>query len=179
MSDHRQEQLEPLIAVARAVKTRGLKGEIIAELLTDFPERFETTLRLIGVAQNGQRRTVELERFWFHQDRLVLKLAGYDSIESASALIGYEFAVPESERVQLAEDQFYNWELEGCAVETVGGESIGNVREVMSTRGMNTLVVEDDAHHEYLIPIAHSIVLGVDIVHKRIQVDPPEGLLEL
>src|SRR6266550_4006873 len=124
---------QPLVIVACALKPRGLKGEIVAELLTDFPERFDQIEQFFAISPQGERTAVELERFSFHKDRVVLKLAGYDSIESASTLVGYEFAVPESERVELADDEFYDWELEGCRVKTVDGQSVGQVTEVMRT----------------------------------------------
>src|ERR671939_670227 len=73
---------EELVAVARAVKARGLRGEVVAELLTDFPERFEGLERLIAVAPDGSLTTLEIEEHWFHGDRLVFKFAGFDSIEA-------------------------------------------------------------------------------------------------
>lgn len=180
MNEERQESAEGLVAVARAVKTRGLKGEIVADLLTDFPDRFESISHLIAIAPDGKRRTIELESYWLHQSRIVLKLAGYDSIESANVLVGYEFAVPESERVQLPEGHFYDWELEGCVVESVAGRLIGRVREVMRIGGgVEMLVVENDAQQEHLVPLVQSIVVDVDLARKRVQIDPPEGLLDL
>ena len=168
-----------LVAVARAVKTRGLRGEVAAELLTDFPERFEGLDNLIAVAPDGSRTTLALEEHWFHGERIVLKFAGYDSIEEAARLVGFEFAVPESERVELEEDEFYDWELAGCRVETVGGEQLGAVREVMRTGGVEVLVVEGEAGREYLIPMAEDICVEIDIESKLVRVDPPEGLLEM
>lgn len=185
MSD---EKLEPgaddstageLVAVARAVKTRGLRGELVAELLTDFPERFAGLENLIAVAPDGQRLSLALEEHWFQSGRIVLKFAGYDSIEEAAALVGYEFAVPETERVELAADEFYDWELAGCRVETVEGERLGVVREVMRTGGVELLMVENEtAQREYLIPLAETICVEIDTEQKLIRVDPPEGLLE-
>ena len=170
---------EPLVLVARAVKTRGLKGEIVADLLTDFPERFERTLRLFAVAPDGVRRVVDLELHWFLKGRIVLKIAGYDNVEAARTLIGYDFAVPESERVELPADHFYNWELEGCRVETVEGQMLGQVRRVLRTGGVELLVIENDQKREYLVPMVESIVRRIDVPQKLIVVDPPEGLLEL
>lgn len=169
-----------LVAVARAAKTRGLRGELVADLLTDFPERFEELEELIAVAPDGKRTTLFLEDHWFQGGRIVLKFAGYDSIEAASALIGYEFAVPETERVELEEDEFYDWELIGCRVETVEGEELGLVSEVLRTGGdAEVLVVEKaDAKREHLIPLAETICVEIDIENKLIRVDPPEGLLE-
>ena len=123
---------DDLIVIARAVRTHGLKGEIVAELLTDFPERFEELETLILVSPSGARRPVRIEKHWFQKDRVVLKLAGYDDIEVAKELIGYDFAVEESERVPLAADEFYDWELEGCTV-MAGDKNIGQVRSVMRT----------------------------------------------
>ena len=180
MREELQESAESVVAVARAVKTRGLKGELVAELLTDFPDRFADVSELIAVAPDGKRSVVELESYWFHQSRVILKLAGYDSIETASAFVGYEFAVPESSRVQLPEDQFYDWELEKCVVETTSGELIGHVRDVMRVGGgVEMLVVESDKKHEHLIPMVQSIVIDIDTARKRIRIDPPQGLLEL
>jgi 16S rRNA processing protein RimM len=108
-----------------------------------------------------------------------LKFAGYDSIEEAAKLVGYEFAVPEAERVELEEDEFYDWELAGCRVETISGEQLGTVRGVMRTGGVDMLVVEADAGREYLIPMAEDICVRIDIENKLVRVDPPEGLLEM
>jgi 16S rRNA processing protein RimM len=170
---------DELIAVAHAVRTRGLRGELVAELLTDFPERFEGLENLIAVAPGGKRMTLTLEEHWFQSGRIILKFAGYDSVEDASALIGYEFAVLEAERVELPEDEFYDWELEGCRVESVEGEEIGRVREVVRTGGVEVLVVDNEAtKREHLIPLAEEICVEIDVEHRLIRVDAPEGLLE-
>lgn len=167
-----------LVLIARAVKTHGLKGEVVAELLTDFPERFEDLDEVVIISPSGEQKTGSIEDFWFQKDRVVLKLGGYDDVDAAKQLIGYEFAVPESDRVQLEEDEFYDWELEGCTVK-VGDESIGQVRSVMKTGGAEILVVSDESGKETLVPLASDIVLEIDPAAKTIVVDPPEGLLDL
>lgn len=171
---------DDLVAVARAVRTRGLRGEVVADLLTDFPERFENLERLIAVAPDGARQNLIIEEHWFQKGRIVLKFVGYDSIESAAALIGSEFAVPEAERVELPEDVFYDWELEGCRVETLEGEEVGRVREVLRTGGVEVLVVssEQEARREHLIPLAETICVEINVDEKLIRIDAPEGLLE-
>lgn len=170
---------DDLVAVALAVRTRGLRGEIVADLLTDFPERFEGLENLIAVAPDGARTELKLEEHWFQGARVILKFAGYDSIEAAGALVGFEFAVHEAERVELEEDEFYDWELQGCRVETVSGEQLGTVREVLRTGGVEVLVVENTAtKREHLIPLAEEICVEIDIEGKLIRVDPPEGMLE-
>ena len=169
---------DDLIVIARAVRTHGLKGEIVAELLTDFPERFDDVEELVVVAPSGERRMGQLEGYWFQKDRVVLKLAGYDDIEQAKELIGSDFAVRESERVPLDEDEYYDWELEGCTVK-VGDESIGEVRSLLRTGGAEILVINDNAGKEQLVPLATPIIVEVNVAAKTIVIDPPEGLLEL
>lgn len=168
---------DDLILIARALRTRGLKGEIVAELLTDFPERFEDVDELILVSPSGERKLGQLEDFWFQKNRVVLKLSAYDDVEHAQELVGYDFALPESERVQLEADEFYDWELEGCTVK-VDEKSIGKVQSVMKTGGTEILVVADDSGKEQLIPLAAEIVVKIDKAARLILVDPPEGLLE-
>src|ERR1043165_9230596 len=90
-----------LVLIARAVRPRGLKGEIVAELLTDFPDRFEELEELILLSPSGERTTKRLEEYWFQNDRVVLKVAGYDDGEAARGLGGFEFAVSEQDRVPL------------------------------------------------------------------------------
>ena len=169
---------DDLVVIARAVRTHGLKGEIVAELLTDFPERFEELEELILVSPSGERKLIQLEDFWFQKDRVVLKLAGCDDVDSAKQLVGYDFAVEEADRVPLEEDEFYDWELEGCTVK-VGDKSIGQVQSVMKTGGAEILVIADDAGKEQLVPLAAEIVVKVDTDARVILIDPPEGLLEL
>ena len=173
-----EDRASELVVIARAVKPRGLKGEIVAELLTDFPDRFEDVEELVLVSPRGERTTKRLEDFWFQNDRVVLKLAGYNDVETAKELVGFAFAVPEAERVPLPADHFYDWELEGCAVK-VGDDKIGTVSAVLKTGGAEILVVTDKTGKERLIPLADSIVVKIDTAEKTIVVDPPEGLLDL
>lgn len=168
-----------LIVVAHIAKARGLRGEVVADLLTDFPERFENLETLIGQAADGTQRSLQIEEQWFHGDRLILKFAGFDRIEEAKELVGYDLGVPAEERVQLPQDNFYDWELVGCRVETTGGQCVGEVKEIMRTGGVELLKVFDDAGRDRLIPMVSDICVSIDIKGKLIKIDPPEGLLEL
>ena len=169
--------MEELVTIAKIVKPRGLRGELVAELLTDFPERFENLKKVIGVRPDGGRRDLRIEDAWFQKDRVVLRFEGIDSIEQADTLRDIEICVPQSETVELDADEYFDWQLEGCEVKTNDGERIGKVREVMRTGGTENLVVDGDGR-DYLIPFAGSICTEVDVEGKLIRVDLPEGLLE-
>ena len=169
--------MEDLVAVARVIKPRGLKGEVVADILTDFPERFDGLENVTAVTPDGKRLELKIEEHWFQQGRMVLKFAGSDSVESAEGLRGCEVCVAENEAVELESDEFYDWQLAGCKVETLSGETVGTIREIMRAGGSELLVVEGD--REYLIPFVAAICTEVDVENKVIRVDPPEGLLEL
>lgn len=169
--------MEDLVAIAKIVRCRGLRGELVADVLTDFPERFDGLVNVIGLLPDGTRTDLKIEDSWFQKDRIVFRFSGFDSIEKADTLRGVEICIPESDAAELDEDEFFDWQLEGCEVETIGGERIGVVRELMRTGGTEILVVEN-AGREYLIPFAETICTDVDVESKRIRVDPPEGLLE-
>lgn len=169
-----------LVLVARVAKPRGVRGEVACNLLTDFPERFEGLEELIAVFPGGRRERLTLEGYWLHGDRIVLKLGGFDSPEASAALKGCELAVPESEAVELEEGEFYDWQLEGCRVETIEGVAVGTVREVLHTGGeAPVLVIRDETERESLVPLAESICVEIDVDAKLIRVDAPEGLLEI
>ena len=168
-----------LIVVAHIVKTRGLRGEVVADLLTDFPDRFENLKSLTGISAEGSQRSLQIEEHWFHGHRLVLKFAGFDSIDEAKQLVNYDLAIPAAERIELPSDSFYEWELIGSLVETIGGQNIGEVKGVMRTGGVELLSVVDESGRDRLIPMAADIVVEIDKDKKLIRIDPPEGLLEL
>ena len=170
---------DDLIVVARIARTRGLRGEVVADLLTDFPGRFEALESVIAIAPDGSHRSLQIEEHWFQAKRIIFKFADYDSIDEARELAGLQLAVPASDRIELPKDQFYEWELAGCRVQATDGKSIGVVREVMRTGGVEILVVVGDTGGELLIPMAQEICVEIDIDQKLIRVDPPEGLLEL
>jgi len=167
---------EDLVAVAKVVRPRGLKGELFASVLTDFPDRFEGLREIIVVPRSGTPEHVRIEDFRFQNDRLLLKIEGIDSVDSAERLRDAEICVLESDAVALEEDEFFDWQLTGCRVETLEGAPLGSVREIMRTGGTELLVV--DGERELLIPFVDSICPVVDVQNRIIRVDPPEGLLE-
>lgn len=166
-----------LVAIAKLTKSRGIRGEMVGQVLTDFPERFENLEKVFAVCADGKTSELKIEKFWFQKERIILKFEGFDSIEAAETLRDCEICVSETEAVELEDGEFFDWELEGCTVETLAGEPLGIVRELMRTGGTEILVVES-GEKEYLIPFAETICTEVDVENKLIKVDAPEGLLE-
>jgi 16S rRNA processing protein RimM len=172
------------LAVARIAKAQGRRGEVAAEILTDFPERFQKLRGVTLEHPGGERESAEIENAWPHKGGIILKFSGVDSISSAERLRGTHVLIPESQRVQLPAGSFYVWELAGCRVmRNCGGsaEEIGTVIEVERTAGADLLHVESakSSKREVLIPLAEAICKRIDTRTREIWVDPPEDLLDL
>ncbi len=97
----------------------------------------------------------------------------------AQALVGADIFVPEDELQPPADDTFYTHQLLGCRVVTVGGVEVGAVEDILSAGGSDLLVVRSGEKKEILIPFSREICREVDVVSRRIVVDPPDGLLDL
>lgn len=169
--------MNDLVAIARVARPHGIRGEVIADILTDFPERFEVLESVTAKLIDSSPAELKIERFRFHQGRVMFKFAGIDTVEAAEQLRNAEICVAEAEAVELEADEYFDWELEGCRVATLAGEELGTVAEVMRTGGTEILVIRG-GERELLVPFARAICPEVDIENKRIVVDPPEGLLE-
>ncbi len=169
------------LAVARIVRPQGRHGEVVAEILTDFPQRFRDTRHVFLETAGTAPISMELEKAWHHKGRIVLKFPGIDSIEKASALRGRHVLVPVEEKTALPLNHYYLWQLQGCRVlqERKGEvEEVGTVTEVESTGGVDLLHVATP-RGEVLIPFAQEICRRIDTQAQTIVIDPPEDLLEL
>jgi 16S rRNA processing protein RimM len=179
------------VTVARVVRPHGLRGEVAAEILTDFPERL-TRLKQAYLydakkdAARGSGANAELgRRVGVRSCRLshsrggqaLFHFEGSDSIADAEKLRGLEVRIPLAERAPLPGGSYYVTDLVGCEVREKDA-AIGVVRDVEFTGGAPLLAV-DSPRGEVLIPLAEEICVNVDLAARRIDVVLPEGLLEL
>ena len=108
---------------------------------------------------------------------LILKLRGIDSIAEVERRVGAQLVIAETELPPVEEGLFYTFHLKGCTV-TTQGESLGIVTDVLDSGGTHILKV-DGKDGEILIPFAQSYLRKVDLGQRRIDVELPEGLLDL
>ncbi|HEV8046115.1 MAG TPA: ribosome maturation factor RimM [Terriglobales bacterium] len=166
------------MTLARVRKTQGRRGEIAVELHSDVPDRFRVGLRLFALAQEGNRRELQIEEFWPHKGDLVLKFSGIDSISDAETLIGCELQVPRSERARLESGWNYVSDLIGCVVFDVNCE-VGKVEDVQFGAGEAPLLIVGAGSKRHEIPYAEAYLKSVDLEHKQIHMQLPEGMLDL
>jgi 16S rRNA processing protein RimM len=176
-----QQEADKFLAVARIVRPQGRRGEVVAEILTDFPQRFAELPRAYLENPGSQPQPVRVESVWRHKGRIVLKFSGVDSIDQANRLRGMHVLILREERMPLPAHQYYVWELEGCRVITARQgvtSEVGTVTDVEPTGGVDLLHVATP-RGEVLIPLAQDICKRIDTAAKIIVIDPPEDLLEL
>jgi 16S rRNA processing protein RimM len=169
------------ITLARVVRPRGRRGEVAAEILTDFPERLPSLREVFLWDGRGEPRRAKVRECWLHNGRAIFLFEGCDSINDAEKFRGLEVQVPLSARVPLEPGRHYVSDLSGCEV-WEGAERLGVVRDVQFggeiVRGTPLLVVETP-QGELLVPLAEEICTTIDPIGRRIEVKLPEGLREL
>ena len=187
------------VTVARILRARGNKGEVAAELLTDFPERLPEIKEMFLREQSGACRGVVLRAFWVdrnHPGRGVFHFEGVTSINDAEKLRGLEVQIPLECRAEVPAGSFFVTDLIGCSVFEIPAATaamssspcslsetptlLGKVRDVYFPGQAGTpLLALDTANGELLIPLAEDICKRLDVVARRIEVQLPEGLREL
>jgi 16S rRNA processing protein RimM len=173
--------------LARVGKTQGRKGEVLCEILTDFPEKFAERKRvclLTAAGDAGETASeAEVESHWLHKGCVVLKFAGVDSMTAAEGLRGQVVAIPKAERAVLGEDEVYAGDLIGCELVDVRTETpvvVGVIEDVDREAGpVALLVVAGVADgEEILVPFAKAYLRRIDVEGRRVEMALPEGLVE-
>jgi 16S rRNA processing protein RimM len=170
------------VTLARILRARGLRGEVAAEILTDFPERLPK-LREVWLADGRSApRRVGVQRCWLSTSRggqAIFHFADINNIDAAETLRGLEVQVPIEQRARLEAGNYFVGDLVGCEVWEAGALSaLGSVRDVELPGGTPLLAV-DTNDGEVLVPLAAEFCVRIDVKAKRIDVILPEGLRDL
>jgi 16S rRNA processing protein RimM len=170
------------LVVGRVVKAHGITGEVVVEIRTDDPDiRFAPGTTLRARRRDEPERDYVVDSAHEHGGRLLVRLDGVADRDAAESLRGTLFVV-DSEALPPIDDpdEFYDHQLEGLRVLTTGGTRVGTVAEVLHTAAGELLAVRTEGDGgEVLIPFVSAIVISVSLEDQTIEIDPPEGLLEL
>ena len=191
------------VLVARILRARGNKGEVAAEVLTDFPERLTKWQEVfVGEAEGrSEPRRTRLKSCWLsqnHRGQAVFHFEGVNSISEAEQFRGLDVLLPFEQRVTLPAGQYFVSDLIGCSVfenpalPPVVASSpcslaeapalLGTVRDVQFPgEGISgtPLLEVDTSRGGILIPLAVDICTKIDTAARRIDVILPEGLRDL
>ena len=156
-------------------RAHGIRGQIVVNPETDFMEDRFRAGRAVLIGPSDRTREYAIREVRFHQGRPIVALAGVETMTEAEALAGSEVWIAEAELAPLPERTYYRHDLVGCEVYDLTGASVGRVTAVEGSIDRSYLVVDE----HMLIPLVGGIVTAVDIVGKRVTIDPPEGLIDL
>ena len=167
--------MDLFVSVALIIKTRGVKGEVVADLLTDFPKRF-ASVRSVRILRGDQAFDETLESYWFHGGRVILRFQGRETPETAAPLVGGYVQVREEERFVPPRNTYYHSDLIGCQVEEEG-QVLGIVTGIFEAGPDHAnLVVQTTNGTEVMIPLVKQFVKKVDITGKVIRIKSLLGL---
>jgi 16S rRNA processing protein RimM len=170
------------LVVGRVVKAHGITGEVVVDIRTDDPDlRFAPGTTLRGrAAKGGAERHYVVESAREHSGRLLVRLEAVADRNTAESLKGTIFVVDSEDLPPIEDpDEFYDHQLEGLRVVTTAGQPVGTVAEVLHTAAGELLAVRAAEGREVLVPFVSAIVTSVSLSGQTIEIDPPEGLLEL
>ncbi len=170
------------LVVGRVVKAHGVTGEVVVEVRTDDPDsRFTPGAALRGrPSRGGAERPFVIDAVREHAGRLLVRLAGVADREAADALRGTLFLVDSADLPPIdAPDEYYDHQLAGLTVRTLDGAGVGTVTEVLHTAAGELLSVRAPDGREVLVPFVSAIVAAVSLDDSTIEIDPPDGLLDL
>jgi 16S rRNA processing protein RimM len=165
---------EPVyLAIGFLRRAHGLRGEIIMDLHTDFPERLKSGRKLFV---GEDRKPVELASARPHAKGMLVKFEGIDSPEGAGQLRNQWVYVRASDVPGLPEGKLYQHELFGFEVVDEDGASLGQLVEILETGANDVYVVRNGAGKEILLPAIPSVILELDAPGRRMRVHVLEGL---
>jgi 16S rRNA processing protein RimM len=170
------------LVIGRIAKAHGVTGEVVVDVRTDDPaERFAPGAVLRGrKPRGGPERSFIVETVREHSGRLLVRLTGVGDRNAADELRGTLFLVESADLPPIEDpDEFYDHQLEGLAVRTLDGTAVGTVTEVLHTAAGELLSIKRSEGGELLVPFVSAIVTAVSLAEGTVDIDPPDGLLNI
>jgi 16S rRNA processing protein RimM len=163
------------LVIGKVRRSHGVHGEVVAEILTDFPERLRPK-RAIYLGEKHMKLTIASQRP--HNEGLLLGFEGITTPEKAGRYRNQILSIAASEVSELPEGEFYFHELLGLEVVDEAGNLLGTLTEILETGANDVYAVTDSAGHELLLPAIPEVVLDVDLDAKTMKVRLLPGLVD-
>ncbi|MBN2005289.1 MAG: 16S rRNA processing protein RimM [Anaerolineae bacterium] len=170
-----KKQPEPrYLVVGRILRPHGVRGELRAEILTDYPQHL-AEVHTLYVGDDYQPYTLQAVRF--HQNVMLLTLKDCADRDAAEGLRGALVSIAIKDAVPLEEDEYYHFQLVGLQVVGDEGEALGEIVEVFTAPGANDVYVVHGSRGEILLPAISEVVKHIDVEAKRMVVHLLPGLI--
>jgi len=158
-------------------KPHGVHGEVLVEILTDFPERLEAGVRFGLGSEEAPEEFHEVHHVRYHKGAWLLGIVGLKDRNAVEPWRGRYLFLPELSREELPEGYHYEHHLVGLACRSPEGEDLGEITG-MDSGGPQARLVVRRGQREYLVPWVPQIVTSVDLEAGTVTIDAPPGLLD-
>lgn len=165
------------LAVGRISKPHGVHGELLVEVVTDFPDRLQPGIE-VGLGPDEPILSRRVLTVRWHKGSWLLALAGVARREEADELRGWWLFLPALDHTQRPPTFFYEHELVGSVCCLADGRVLGRVEALVPGGGQALLAVHPERGGEVLVPFVSPLVVHVDSAAKVIVLDPPSGLFD-
>lgn len=165
------------LIVGAVLKPHGVHGDLLVEIITDFPERLAAGVRFGLGPATGPQQYFEVFRIRVHKNQWLLSVKGVRDRDSILQWRGQYLFLPELTREELPEGYYYEHQLQGLRCHTADGTSLGSVVGLDTSGGQTRLIIRNQ-DRDVLVPWVPQIVTAVDPEGGTITLDPPRGLFD-
>jgi len=162
------------LVVGRIGRAHGVLGEATIDVQTDDPDlRFKVGSKL--TLDSGQELTIKSSR-WHNQ----ILLLGFEGVNDRNQIesLRDQLISSQVDLSALAPGEYHYQQLIGCQVYLQNNDLVGQVSEVVKLPGQDLLSVDKNGS-QVMIPMVKQIIISIDVLEKKIVVNPPEGLLDV
>ena len=169
---------EKMFDVGKIVNTHGVRGEVRVFRITDFEERFNIGETLYLVRDHQPVRKLIIDGYRKHKQFDLLHFEGLDNINDVEHFKGAYLKIKEDQLTELAEGEYYHYEIIGCEMYTTAGEKLGVIGDILSPGANDVWVVKREKGKDVLIPFIKDVVKEIDVSEKKVVIELMEGLLD-
>jgi 16S rRNA processing protein RimM len=163
------------LAAGKVRRPHGVRGEVVMELYTDFPERLRPKVK---VYLGEKHLPLTLLSARIHNEGLLLGFDGVDTPEEAGRFRNQTLYVSAKTLPDLAEGEYYFHQLVGLSVVDEDGKPLGTLTEIVETGANDVYVVTGATGTEVLLPAIPDVILDVDLGAKTMRVHLLPGLVD-
>jgi len=166
---------EPEYLVVGIVRRpHGVKGEMLMDIRTDFPERLKSGMT---VFVGDQYQPMAIASLRTHAKGLLIRFRGIKTPEDAGLYRNTWVYVPTADRPELPDGEYYHHQLLGLNVVTSEGRELGTLTDIIETGANDVYVVRDAGGNEVLLPAIPPVILDINLADRQMCVHLLDGLI--
>ncbi|CUS26193.1 16S rRNA-processing protein RimM [Paucilactobacillus oligofermentans DSM 15707 = LMG 22743] len=162
--------------IGTIVNTHGLKGELKILSVTDFPELRYKKGKQLYIVTKEKNIAVTIKSAKVQKNMYMVVFTGLEDINLVEKYKGLDLVVSEDEQQGLEKDEYYYREIIGLTVETIEGETLGTIKEIMSPGANDVWVVNRKGQDDLLLPVIDDVIKKVDLKNQKVTIELMEGL---